>query len=157
MVMITSPCPCWTTSVLRCFGTDWLTQPCFVLCFSLYFTVLHVLRLVSVAVLWLPYLLLAMLFLHAVGSALVLPAVSHALLPTVGFALLPAVGFALLASFHPLPSTMSAAMRAHRRFDVLLAVLVTVLLYFVSSRHRLFGCFCNGSFGCGSVSDPLQS
>ena len=54
---------------------------------------------------------------------------------------LPAVGYALLAcywlwssrffsSFLPC-STMSAALRAHRRFDVLLAVLVPVLLYFV--------------------------
>ena len=66
-------------------------------CFSLYFTVrLLVLRLVSVAVLWLLCLLLAVLFLPAVGCALVLPVVGYALLPAVGFALLPAVGFALL-------------------------------------------------------------
>ena len=41
--------------------------------------------------------------------------------------------FALLVSFHRFsPSRrLSAALRAHRRFDVLLAVLVPVLLYFV--------------------------
>ena len=33
--MITSPCSSWTSAfVLGCFGTGWLTQPCFILCFS---------------------------------------------------------------------------------------------------------------------------
>ena len=58
---------------------DWLADAA-LLCT----VILLVLRLVSVAVLWLLYLLLAMLFL-----------------PAVGYALLPAVGFALLGSFHP--------------------------------------------------------
>ena len=100
-----------SASVLRCFGIGWLTQPCFVLCFSLYFAVLLlVLRLVSTSQSFgciLPADL-AMLFLPAVGNALLpavgfalLPAVGFALLPAVGFALLPAVGFALLGSFHP--------------------------------------------------------
>ena len=98
-------------------------------------------RLVSVAVLWfaLPPVGYALL-LPAVGFALLsalgfalLPAVGFALLPAVGFALLPAVGFALLGSFHRFsPSRrLSVALRAHRRFDVLLAVLVPVLLHLV--------------------------
>ena len=84
-------------------------------------------RLVSVAILWFA--------LPVVGYALLLPVVGLALLlPAVGFALLlPAVGFALLGSFHRFsPSRrLSAALRAHRRFDVLLAVLVPVLLHLV--------------------------
>ena len=70
---------------------------------------------------------------------------------------------------------MSAALRVHRRFDVLLAVLVPVLLYFVllttgSSAVVLSRIFATCSlalvpsvtlsplvfFGCGSVSDLLQ-
>ena len=87
---------------------------------TLYCGLILVPRLVSVAVLWFA--------LPAVGCALLLPAVGLALLPAVGFALLlAAVGFAVLGSFHRL----SAALRAHRRFDVLLTVLVPVLLYFV--------------------------
>ena len=69
------------------------------------------------------------LALPAVGHALLLPAVGLALLPAVGFALLPAVGFALLGSFHRF--SLSRRLGTHRRFDVLLAVLVPVLLYFV--------------------------
>ena len=76
-----------------------------------------------------------MLFLPAVGCARDLPAVGPALV-------LPAVGFALLGSFH------------HRSRSSFLAVLVTLLLYFVLlttsslavvpsvilSHHWLFGC-----------------
>ena len=70
---------------------------------------------------------------------------------------------------------MSAALRAHRRFDVVLAVLVPVLLYFVllttgPSAVVLSRIFTTCSlavvpsvtlshhwlFGCGSVSDLLQ-
>ena len=52
------------------------------------------------------------------------------LVPAVDYALLPAVGYALLGSFHhfSLSRRLSAMLRAHRRFDVLLAVLVPVLL-----------------------------
>ena len=118
MVMITSPCSCWTSaSVLKCFGTGWLTQPCFVLCFSLYFTVfLLVLRLLACR--W--------------------------LCPSACCWLCSSRFFSSFLSC----STMSAALRAHRRFDVLLAVLVPVLPLLRSSRYR--------SFCCGSVSDPLQ-
>ena len=76
---------------------------------TLYCVLLLVPRLVLVAVLW-----------------LALPAVGYALL-------LPAVGLALLGSFHRFsPSRrLSAALRAHRFFDLLVAVLVPVLLYFI--------------------------
>ena len=80
---------------------DWLTAAFFCTVFLL--VIRLVLRLVSVVDLW--------------------------------FAFLPAVGYALLfffffSSFLP-PRRLSAALRVHRRFDVLLAVLVPVLLYFV--------------------------
>ena len=57
-------------------------------------------------------------------------------------ALLLAVGFSLLGSFHRFsPSRrLSAALRAHRRFDVLLAVLVPVLPYFFYSPLTLWLC-----------------
>ena len=101
---------------------DWLTAVFFCTVFLLVFRL--VLRLVSVVSLWIA--------LPAVGYALV-PAVGYALLPAVGCALLPAVGFALLGSFHHFSffSTLSAALRAHRRFDVLLAILVPVLLLYL--------------------------
>ena len=55
---------------------------------------------------------------------------------------------------------MSAPLRPHRRFDVLLAVLVPVLLYFVLLATRslavvLFRILTTGSLAV-SVSDPLQ-
>ena len=107
----------------------------FLVSLTLYCVLLLVSCRVSVAVLWfaLPAVGYALL-LPAVGVALLLPAVGVALLlPADGFALLPAVGFALLGSFHRFsPSRrLSAALGAHRHFDVLLAVLVPVLLYFV--------------------------
>ena len=173
--MITLPCPCWTSaSLLRCFGTGWLTQPCFVPCFSLYFTVLLlVVRRVSVAVLWLLCMLLAMLFLPAVGSCsclaccwlcssaccllcscllLALPSVSTVELCSSVccwlciFCLLLALLFCLLLAL--LVLSVAFHLRSHRRFDVLLALLVLCVALLRSSRHRLFG--------CGSVSDPLQ-
>ena len=121
---------------------------------TLYCVLLLVLRLISVAVLWFA-------------------------LPVVGYALLlPAVGFALLGSFHRFtPSRrLSAALRAHRRFDVLLAVLVPVLLPFVllfttdslavvlsrilttCSLAVAQSVFLSHHWlrGSGSVSDPLQ-
>ena len=132
------------------------------------------LRLVSVAVLWLLCLLLALLFcppLAMLFSCLLLALLFCLPLPVL-FCLLLALLFWFFSSFLPC-STMSAALRAHRRFDVLLAVLVTLLLLLFTtgssavvqsrilttcslavapsvflSRHWLFG--------CGSVSDPLQ-
>ena len=72
-------------------------------------------------------------------------------------------------------STLSAALRAHRRFDVLLAVLVSVLLLYLLSTTgssavvqspSLTSCSLavapslflshHWLLGCGSVSDPLQ-
>ena len=144
--MITSPCPCWTSaSVPRCFGTGWPTQPCFVLCFSMYFTVLLlVLRLVSVAVLWLLCLLLAMLF---------------CLMLAVLFCLMLASLFSVLFILSPLldDERSSATASSLRCF---LAVLVPVLLYFVLLATRslavvLFRILTTGSLAV-SVSDPLQ-
>ena len=109
-------CCCTSASLI-----GWVAAP--LLC-TVYFP--SYLTFVSVAVLWFA--------LPAVGCAPLLPAVGLALLPAVCFALLlAAVGFADLGSFHRFsPSRrLSAALRAHRRFDVLLAVLVPVLLYFV--------------------------
>ena len=57
---------------------------------------------------------------------------------------------------------MSAALRAHRRLEVLLAVLVPVLLYFVLLTTGSLTVvpsvllFHHCLFGCDSVSDPLQ-
>ena len=56
---------------------------------------------------------------------------------------------------------MSAALRAHRRFDVLLAVLVPVLLYFVllatgSLAVVLYRILTTGSLAFGFVSDLFQ-
>ena len=96
---------------------DWLTAAFFYAVFL--FVIRLVLRFVSVVALC--------FVLLVVGSALVLPAVGYALLPAVGYAFLLAVGCALLGSFH----NFSPSLRAHRRFDVLLAVLVQVLLLYL--------------------------
>ena len=95
------------------------------------------LRLVSVAVLWLLCLLLAVLF-----------------------CLLLAMLFSVLFTFLPF-SRLSAALRAHRRFDVLHAVLAPVLLYFVllatgSLDVVLYFSFTTGPLAVAFVSDPLQ-
>ena len=86
------------------FGTGWLDCCSLLLCIVL----ILVLRLVSVAVLWLLCLSLVLL------------------LSCLPLALL----FSVLSSFLPF-STLSAALRVHRRFGVLHAVLKPVLLYFV--------------------------
>ena len=141
-------CPCWTfASVLGCFGTGRLT-----VAFPLLFT-----------------------------SPRTSPCLGHS--PSVclaccwlcsSFACCWLCSARFFSSFLPL-STFSAALRAHRRFDVLLAVLVPVLL--------LYNIFTTGSsavvqsrilttcslavapsvslshhwlLGCGSVSNPLQ-
>ena len=148
---------CWTSASL----VGWLPQPYSVLCTS---------RRTSPRTS--PYLGRSPLVCFACRWL-------RSLSPAVGFALLlPDFGFALLGSFHRFsPSRrLSAALRAHRRFDVLLAVLVPVLLHFVLL-------FTTGSLavvlsrilttcslavapsvffshhwlcGSGSVSDPLQ-
>ena len=67
------------------------------------------------------------------------------------------------SSFLPF-STLSAALRAHRRFDILLAVLVPVLLLYIFFSPlarllwlRLYFSLTHWLLGYGSVSDPLQS
>ena len=90
---------------------------------------LLVLRLLSVVVLGTAFSVLLIL-LPAVGYARLLPAVGYArLLPAVGYAILPAVGYAILPAvrFVFLGSSSSFL----QIFDVLLAVLVPLLLYFV--------------------------
>ena len=85
----------------------------------LVFVLILVLRLVSVAVLWLLCLLLATLLLCS-SACCWLRSSACCWLCSSRF-------FSSFLSF----STLSAALRAHCRFDVLHAVLVPVLLYFV--------------------------
>ena len=122
---------CIGPSMLR----DWLTAAFF--CTVFLVVIRLVLRLVSVVALWFA-------------------------LPAVGYALLPAVRLCssrLYSSFLLLFSTVNAALRAHRRFDVLLAVIVPVLLYFHLLNHWLVGCgsVCDSHhwlLGSGFASDP---
>ena len=144
MIMITSPCHCWTSaSVLRCFGTGWLTQPRFVLCFSSCFALSRSQSFGCFACCWrcsscLPFAMLL--------SCLPL-AMLFCLLLALLFCLLLALLFSVLFIFSPLLddercSAIASSLRCSSRCPRTRVALLR------SSRHKLFG--------CGSVSDPLQ-
>ena len=99
--MITSPCPCWTSAPVL----DWLAgllQPYFAFCSSSYYGLSRSQSFGCFAC-------------RSLSSCL---------------ACCWLCSFRFFSSFLPF-SRLSAALRAHRRFDVLHAVLVPVLLYFV--------------------------
>ena len=140
--MITSPCSCWTSaSVLRCFK-DWLAHaalPCAVLLLVVYCasprTSPCLGRSPLVALPAVGYALLACRW-HCSSTCFWLCSSTCFWLCSSACCWLCSSACCWLCSSQFFSSflscsTMSAALRAHRRFDVLLAVLVPVLLYFV--------------------------